>query len=281
MIDHRNRATGWKHAKLSGHENEKQVGELLNESKDFQKEFLSMIDLDNETIINAEIGGLHEKNVPSVLGKTTKSKTDLKVLCQSGKQINISIKKSLSGQVYFVRVDNFFDIFEKQFNKNIPDGVKRAMRLFWAASDDAIDIIKQYSNKEPAKDYGQQIKHHSLNASTLLNYDKNLHKEMLQWFKDNIYEITKLCFTIGAVKDECEWSDYVWYINTLGENTTNKIFHINEICETSKLVANTNVYYGNTNGGTTIQLPFGFVQWHQEQMQFHHSFEKISSLMEI
>ena len=41
--------------------------------------------------------------------------------------------------------------------------------------------------------------------------------------------------------------------------------------------------YGNVGGGTTIQLPFGFVQWHSPtkkipgDMQFHHNHEKISS----
>ena len=39
------------------------------------------------------------------------------------------------------------------------------------------------------------------------------------------------------------------------------------------------ITYGNNNGGTTIQLPFGFVQWHKGQMQFHHSYEKIRNLL--
>ena len=42
--------------------------------------------------------------------------------------------------------------------------------------------------------------------------------------------------------------------------------------------------YGARNGGSTIQLPFGFVQWHSPRkiipgnLQFHHSYEKIKSL---
>ena len=38
-------------------------------------------------------------------------------------------------------------------------------------------------------------------------------------------------------------------------------------------------FFGTTNGGTTIQLPFGFVQWHQHQMQFHHNYYKIKILL--
>jgi len=43
---------------------------------------------------------------------------------------------------------------------------------------------------------------------------------------------------------------------------------------------------GSVLGGSTIQLPFGFVRWHSPsktipgQMQFHHSFSKISQLFE-
>ena len=38
------------------------------------------------------------------------------------------------------------------------------------------------------------------------------------------------------------------------------------------------VYPGNVNGGSTIQLPFGFVQWHQKKVQFHDSLAKLQSL---
>ena len=43
--------------------------------------------------------------------------------------------------------------------------------------------------------------------------------------------------------------------------------------------------YGNKTGGSTIQLPFGMVQWHSPtkkipgDMQFHHSYEKIMELL--
>lgn len=44
------------------------------------------------------------------------------------------------------------------------------------------------------------------------------------------------------------------------------------------------IYYSKVNGGSTIQLPFGFVQWHSHkktilgQLQFHHDYEKIMKL---
>lgn len=276
--EHRNRASGWKYAKLSGHVNEAQVNELLNTDREYQDDFLMRTGYESESVRASSIGGLHETNVLSVLGKKTKSKTDLKVYCQSGRQINVSIKKSLGGQVYFVRVGIFFEVFEKQFGRTIPDNVKRAMKLFWAAADDAVQIIERYSNRTPLKVYQLQIRHHSLNASTLYNYDATLYHAMLSWFKENIYELTKLSFAMGASRDCSEWSEFVWYINTLGENGVDEIFPIEDICMAAGYAAEKETYYGDSNGGTTIQLPFGFVQWHQGQMQFHHNYDKVKSL---
>ncbi len=276
----RNRATGWQHAKLSGHSNEARVKDLLDSNLVYSKEFMSRIGLTSETIKSTSIGGLHETNVPGVLGKKTKSKTDLKIKCASGKDINVSIKKSLGGQVYFVRAGLFIEVFEQQFHKSIPTDVQRAIKLFWAAADDALSIIKKYGNKFDSKSYDLQVRHESLNATTLKNYDVNLYNAMLQWFKDNIYELTKLSFTMGAAKDTNEWSDYVWYINLLGENDVDEIFYIEDICQAAIKVANCETYYGDSNGGTTIQLPFGFVQWHQGQLQFHHSYDKVCKLVD-
>ncbi len=279
-MEKRNRASGWKHAKLSGHVNEDQVKQLLDTDQGFQEDFLSRIGYPNDSIVRSTIGGLHETNVPGVLGKKTKSKTDLKVYLGSGKQVNVSIKKSLGGQVYFVRVNLFFQVFETQFHKRIPDEVKRAMQLFWAAADDAVSIIEEFADRADSKSFTLQIRHKSLNASTLKNYDPHLYDLMLTWFRENAYELTKLSFTMGAARDPEEWSEYVWYINTLGENEVDEIFHIEEICEAAMRKAEQQTFYGDSNGGTTIQLPFGFVQWHQAQMQFHHGYWKVKELVE-
>ena len=91
----RNRATGWKHAKLSGHTNEEYVKELLDSNVKYGKNFMAKLGFTSETIKSTLIGGIHEKNVPGVLGKKTKSKTDFKIKCNSGKNINSSINQFL------------------------------------------------------------------------------------------------------------------------------------------------------------------------------------------
>ena len=56
-------------------------------------------------IASIEIGGLNEKNVPSVLGDTTKAKTDC-VIVIGEKTRNISLKNG-KGQVYLITLDRF------------------------------------------------------------------------------------------------------------------------------------------------------------------------------
>ncbi len=278
-MQQRDRATGWQHAKLSGHENEDLVKHCLDTDAHVQSRFLSKINAASSKITKTSIGGLHEKNVPSVNGRKTKSKTDLKVYLNTGDVINVSIKKSLGGQVYFVRAGLFIDTFEKQFGTPIPPTVQRAIRLFWAAAEDAVDIIEKYGDRSNTRNYTLQIRHKSLNATTLKAYNEHLYKELLQWFVDNAYQLAKLSFSMGAVRDSSEWSDYVWYINLLGENDIDDLFYIEDVCKAAQTVAHKETYYGSSYGGTTIRLPFGFVQWHQGQLQFHHSYDKLCELL--
>ena len=278
-MEHRDRASGWQHAKLSGHKNEDLVKMRLDTDEDFAESLLKRIGKASSHIAHTSIGGLHETNVPSVNGRKTKSKTDLKVYLDTNEEINISIKKSLGGQVYFVRAGLFIDTFEKQFNAIIPVDVQRAINLFWAAADDAVSIIEEFGDRNIGKNYDLQLRHKSLNATTLKSYDEHLYNALLAWFTDNAYQLSKLSFSMGAARDHREWSDFVWYINLIGENCTDDIFLIEDVCNAVQSVAQKETYYGTSYRGTTIQLPFGFVQWHQGQLQFHHSYDKLCSIL--
>ena len=282
LMEHRNRSSGWIHAKRSGHQNEKLVKDLLDYDEVYTKNFLRRIGCRNKQIVSTSIGGLCETNVESVIPNTrkTKSKTDLKIFYTDGTQTNISIKKSLSGQVYFVRAGLFIECFERQFDKRIPLNVRRAIQLFWAEAEDSVEIIERYGDLSNIKDYNLQLHHKSLNATTLYNYNETLFNELLNWFKNNAYELAFLSFASGAVLDSNEWSDFVWYKNMLEENEIDYLFYIKDICKACESVADDETYYGKSNGGTTIQLPFGFVQWHQAQLQFHHNCEKLINLVD-
>ena len=282
MAEHRDRASGWKHAKRSGHENEAILEELMQQDANVQKHFLERVGKPNETIVSIDIGGLHEHNVPCVFpGETTKSKSDMYITLSDGSHYTVSIKKSLGGQVYLIGATRFINGFEVQYKTTIPERIKRAIYLFWGYSDDVAEIVESLGTKK-----AYETRKHRLVADTLKLYDSDLYYELIQWFKDNMYNIADFCFSKGLARDERDWATVVWYKNELGENQVDDIFVIHDLCTLLQNAAQSNTFYGKVGGGTTIQLPFGFVQWHSPtkkipgDMQFHHGYEKIKDLVE-
>ena len=277
MTIQRNRAEGWKYAKLSGHENENLVKELFSDKCTFQAKFLERLGKSNCKILKVEVGGLNEKNVVSVLGNTTKSKTDLKVFFNDGTVFNISIKKSLGGQVYLISIHNFILGYEKQFDEVIPEDVKRAIELYWGKANDTLDIVNKLGTNK-----AYETRKNRLVADTLKAYDKHLYECLLDWFKNNISNLVTFCFASGLAKDRNEWANVIWYDNELGENSVDDLFLISDLQKYFESIAETETYYGNRGHGSTIQLPFGFVQWHSPKkiipgcIQFHHSYEKLA-----
>lgn len=64
-MEHRDRAVGWQHAKLSGHKNEELVKIRLDTDQEFPSRLLDRIGYPKSAIIKASIGGLHEKMSPA------------------------------------------------------------------------------------------------------------------------------------------------------------------------------------------------------------------------
>jgi len=270
-----NRSQGWQYAKLSGHLNEKIVCDEINSNIELQNRLINVAGC-RGNFKDVSIGGLHETEVISVFGDKTKAKPDVIVGLDNGETIRVSIKKSLSGQVYLVTIDRFIDCFEKQTGKAIPANVKRAISLFWGGAPDTIDIIKSVNSKHRS----YEIRKCRLVKETLDVYDKHLSEVLLEWFNTNIKDIFDICFSKGSVKDSSKWANVVWYINKVGDNVVDEMFNIEFLKQ--KLPAN--AVFGTRGGGTTIQLPFGFVQWHSPrkvipgEIQFHHQYKTICSI---
>lgn len=273
----RTRAEGWKHAKLTGHENEALLEALVESNGELQDRLLECGKCPDAVIKNVDFGGLRETDVDCILGGKTKSKSDMHLYLDNGAQINVSIKKSEGGQVYLIGVDRFIEGFETQFHTKIPDDVKRAISLYWGTAEDTRDIVNQFGGRNKA----YELRKHRLVKETLDAYDGYLADVLLQWFNDNIEDIFSFCFATGLAADRSEWANIVWYRNELDENDMDDMFNVDDV--RAKLTPTAE--YGTRTGGSTIQLPFGFVQWHSPNkaipgcMQFHHSFEKIRGLM--
>lgn len=277
MEEKRNRATGWKHAKLSGHENESTIEKMIENDQEYQHAFLEKLGKPTATIKHIQVGGLYEKDVECVFpGEKTKSKTDMQIILDDNTIYNVSIKKSLGGQVYLISDSRFMQGYEKQYNCIIPSKVKRAIQLFWGSADDTQQIINDFGTQKKYENHK-----HRLVADSIKVYDKSLYDELLAWFTNNVTNLVDFCFSKGLAKNPKDWANIIWYKNELGENTVDRIFSIEEMSGFLAKNASQNTEYGTRGGGTTIQLPFGFVQWHSPTkvipgcMQFHHSYEKI------
>lgn len=279
MIEKRNRAAGWQHAKLSGHANECTIEKLLQTDVAYQQAFLSKVGKASAQIAQVAVSGLYEKDVPCVfVGEKTKSKTDLQILLNDGTKYNVSIKKSLGGQVYLITGDRFIQGYEKQYGCVIPAVVKRAIELFWGTAADTKQIIAQYGT-HPA----YENRKHRLVGDSLQQYDEQLYQALVSWFAQNISTLIDFCFSKGLAQNPADWADIVWYKNELGENAVDEVFLIQDMRHFLSNNAPQTTKYSTRGGGTTIWLPFGFVQWHSPSksipgcMQFHHSYKKIKA----
>jgi hypothetical protein len=276
-MEERDRQEGWVHAKLSGHKNEDLVTYYVRKHPKVQKTLIEVARKSGKYVSISE-GGLNEKCIPSVLGDSTKAKPDLCLLTSTGEYVNVSLKKSFGGQVYLITVERFIAGFEKQYRKKIPEDVRRAITLYWGTASDTLSIIKEYAIVEKA----YQIRKNRLVYNTLQQYDANLSSVLLDWFKENIAEVFDFCFIRGLASNPKCWANVIWYKNLLPgeeEEVEDNMLNLEDLRENIKGYTHL-VEYGTRTGGSTIQLPFGFVQWHQGQMQFHHNEEKIINIRE-
>lgn len=275
----RNRSEGWKHAKLSGHKNEDVILKKIINDSVFSKVL--------EKHLNCKIGslvprvGLKEEKVNSILGDKTTPKKDLEVNDSSGKIKRISIKKSYSGQVFLISVNRFIEGYEKHFQEKIPANVKKGLSLFFDEDSEIEEILKnprfKIANKNVRK---YEIRKRRLTCVTLSKFSLEIYEDLLNWFIKNIGNICNFCFAKGLAQHETNWAEYLWYKNIVDPKlkSLDSFFKIKDLCEACVKSAQSTTFYGSTNGGTTIQLPFGFLQWHKRSMQFHHQFKKIIKL---
>lgn len=277
MENQRNRAEGWQYAKLSGHRNEAKIKNLFD-NEEFKNKFSERLGI--TSIVSASIGGLHEGDVDCIIGGKTKSKTDLKLTLTDKSRLNFSIKKSDGGQVFLIGVERFIDGYEKHYD-NIPDNVKRALRLYFAGDPQIEEILnnKTYVGDQTQNLISYQKRKCRLVKVTLDKYDRSLSDALLQWMKSNIVNITDFCFAKGLASNPEEWSEYLWFKNVIGERLDEKLYKISDLKNAVAEKADT-IVYGTRTGGSTIQLPFGFVEWHKGKMQFSQKYKKIVTLVE-
>jgi hypothetical protein len=283
-LEGRNRSEGWRHAKLDGHDNE----QLFAKSLVNNQEFISTIEKHlmktspkGSPIISVD----GSKHVESIFGDKTTSKVDIALNWDTGQRINISLKKSNSGQVWLISVPRFISAMEYYLGRSIDSEVRVGISLFIGGSN-----LSRYENYfEKACEYNMkwnpsiamQERHQTrLVANSIETIFPSVWESTLGFLNSNIGLITKLCFSMGLAKSETEAADVIIYNKA---NDGNSVFSISEIIQSAQAHTKLNpIVAGPRNGGSTLQLPTGFLQMHHPQgdnlLQFHHQYKKISIL---
>lgn len=281
----RNRSEGWQHAKVSGHKNEKDFADSIAEDGSFltalhHEKFAS------RPTANPLVEADGSKYVESILDGKSVSKCDVELDWGQGKRVGISLKKSNSGQVWLIGLPRFFKALEHYTEAALPDQFKKGLSLFIGGanleeySTEFLGAVQADLKKRPGI-ADQELNQDRLVAESIKDHFPGIWEETIDYLNLNIKLITQLSFARGLSKNETDWADFIIYNNAPdGHN----IFKVDSVVEAaSRDVSINKISQGPRNGGSTIQLPTGFMQMHHPQgentLQFHHSYEKISSLI--
>ena len=280
----RNRSEGWRHAKIDGHANEKQFAESLINNK----EFISTIEKHLMKISpkgSLEISVDGSKHVESIFGDKTTSKVDLALNWEGGHKINISLKKSDSGQVWLISVPRFISAVEYHLERKIDSDVRIGISLFIGGSnlsnyESYFEKALTFNKKKNPSIAEQEIHQSRLVAKSMETHFPSEWGSTLDFFNSNIGLITKLSFAQGLAKSEKDSADLIIYNRIV---VGKYVFPISKIIKDSIALTKLNpISAGPKNGGSTLQLPTGFLQMHHPQgdnlLQFHHQYKKISKL---
>ena len=280
----RNRSEGWRHAKLDGHINEQQFASLLINNQEFistiEKHLMKIAPKGSPTI---SVDG--SKHVESIFGDKTTSKVDIALNWENGQRINISLKKSSSGQVWLISVPRFISAMEYYLGKSLDLEVQIGIALFIGGSnlinyEEYFEKAAEYNRKWNPSIAIQERHQMRLVANSIENCFPSIWESTLDFFNSNVELITKLCFSQGLAKSEVEAADVVIYNKVVDGKS---VFSIAEMINSAIAQAKIDpIIAGPRNGGSTLQLPTGFMQMHHPQgdnlLQFHHQYKKISRL---
>lgn len=274
----RGRSQGWKYAKESGHANEV----LMScDNGEFIKEWVEILNIlkNGEVVLKiVNNAGISQKKELSVLGHKTTPKVD-NVIITNFRKLKISLKKSLGGQVLLTSSDNFFNTLNKMYNVEVNSRVIETMKLFTGENSDGVrEILKQNEVNRANQKCSRNQRERRLNGEALLEHNPDNVRELLNFFSENMVEITKMVFSTGSVINKDSHADFIYYKNLVDKSkSANTIFNIEDIV---KNVSNKPIVFGPKNGGTTITLPFGHLQMHKNILQIHHNYEKINFLVQ-
>jgi len=111
------------------------------------------------------------------------------------------------------------------------------------------------------------------------NYDRRMAEALLDFLKSNLENVFELAFAAGAVKDKSLWSNVLWYKNLVENKCLDYLIPIPVIKSAIKRKRDGLIVEPGCKPGSTIQLPFGHLQYFHKQLEFYQKLKKIQSLL--
>ena len=111
-----------------------------------------------------------------------------------------------------------------------------------------------------------------------------MHGSLQNTIHDEIVTVFEIGFAAGAVADRTHWSDVLWYKNLVdqGGDGLDYMVSIKDVMRALEQNGDSNVVCkGPKNGGSTLQLPFGHLQYHLRQLEFYQQMKKIQTLLDV
>jgi hypothetical protein len=294
-VNGRNRSEGWTHAKLSGHALEDQLADALQRDSNLASGLHEdCFGVPEPRLPRVSGGGIAASHVECVLGGVTPSKADLRVAWPSGRSAGISLKKSEGGQVWLVTPERFFAGFERQFGRRVPDSVRLGLGLFIGpvTEREMRRVLGGRPTHGPVRKkdgVSQEFHQERFVAATLEKIIPREWSETLAWLRCELPSIVELCFARGLCASAQGNAEFIWY-HVLGEGSgrriKSRIVPVAELIRAIRAMPEARrAVVGPRNGGSTITLPFGFLQMHRpaggNQLQFHHGLEAIQMTLGI
>lgn len=278
-----NRASAGSGKGIEGRTYPKFIAQKLNADKEFRCRVCKAISKKATDFEVAIAGNDLPTYIESVGGrnKPLRAKTTLRIIWKDGTRTNFRTTISDSCQIHLQKANNFIEEFSAKYRCEIPAKVQDALRLFSGSHKNQGDILESIPVDYVGEAVRRKVESNYFNRLTLASmygYDEEMPLQLLEWLRQNCDKVFLFCFASGAAKDQGDAVDFMWYRtgNSLSDgfeiyNLTRIASAIRAAMQSKEMRAKMVRPNDKLQIGSTIALPFGNLQQHENDLQFRHN----------
>lgn len=286
----RNRARAGFRKGVDGRAYPKSLAQRLNANKEFRCRVCKAISKKATDFEVALAGNDLPTHVESIIegNKPIRAKTTLRIIWKDGTRTNFRTTISNSSQIHLQKANNFIEEFSSKYHCEIPAKVQEALRFFSGSHQNQKGILESIPVDYVGEGVRQKVESNYFNRLTLASmygYDEEMPLLLLEWLRQNCDKVFLFCFASGAAKDQNEAADFMWYRTGNSSSDEFEIYNLSQIASAIRVAMHskemrTNMVCPNDKLqiGSTIALPFGNLQQHENDLQFRHDRRMMAKL---